>query len=830
MVSLNGIWNMRCIGQTELQDGVVPGSVYTDLLRNGNMKDPFVGENEDEIRELSEFDYEYERIFSLTKEDLSANQLFLVCEGIDTLAELYVNGIPFGRAENMHRIYRYDIRSLVTEGENTLRIVLYSPLRYVKEADRRKALWGVASTVDGYQHIRKAHSMFGWDWGPQLPDLGIWKNIYIEPIFDGKVTDFYVEQFHKEGDVTLSVQVETECAEPSDLFQVHLYLKDETDRLVYEETRGLYPQQTFTFQVENPELWWPNGYGRQPLYELGVLLTKENNVISSKIKKIGLRTLTIQKEKDGYGESFGFNINGIVIFATGANYIPEDNLLGRTSKERTKKLLESCIRANYNCIRIWGGGNYGSDDFYDLCDELGLIVWQDFMFACAVYDLTESFEANIRQEFEDNIRRLRNHASLGIWCGNNEMEIGWAEWNIKENEKLRQDYLTMFERILPEMVRKYDPQRFYWPASPSSGGGFHDPNSEKWGDAHYWEVWHGLKPFEEFEQKYFRFASEYGFQSIPSIKTIQTFVQKEEYNLFSNVMEKHQKCTGIFNGNIMLMSYLYQYYQEPKDFETLIYVSQILQGDCLDIAISHFRRNRGRCLGSTYWQVNDCNPVISWATIDYYGRWKAAHYIVKRRYAPLIASAKVEGDNVAFYVANDTRRAFSGGLQVTLMHQQNGTLFEHTEGIRINALSAECVHKIKLPELGKTDKRQCYLVYRLIGGIETIDEQVMLLVKPKQFTFMKPNISIVWREEPNQYILTLNADVYTRRVGIEFEHIDVILSDNYFDLIPHMDKVIYLKKEDIYSHGIWNDEPIPWIGIEELQNQLKLYSNYNIIY
>ena len=841
MIDLTGLWKMKCTKDNNWQEAVVPGSVYTDLLRNGNMKDPFWGENEDEIKQLSAYDYEYERTFFLEAAELLCQQLVLVCEGLDTLAELSINGTLIAKTNNMHRTYGFDIKPYLHSGENTIHILFRSPLQYISKAYAKKPLWGVTSTIPGYQHIRKAHSMFGWDWGPQLPDLGIFRNIYIEQVPEGRVKDFYVTQVHEDGRVILTINVEntfplaeashhihrtTEAPAPASVpfmeaaqaFTETLTIRDPQQNIIYQTNHTANTENQFHCTIENPHLWWPNGYGKQPLYEVSITLSKEGQEIHQCSKRIGLRTLTVSRTKDHYGESFGFEINGITIFAKGANYIPEDNLLGRTSPEKTRRLLQDCIAANFNCIRVWGGGNYPDSYFYDICDELGLIVWQDFMFACAVYDLTNDLAQNLSAEFEDNIRRLRNHASLGMWCGNNEMESAWLYWGLPQNEKLRQDYLTMFERMIPEAVAQFDPETFYWPSSPSSGGGFDKTCDEGYGDAHYWDVWHGKKPFEDFEKLYFRFASEYGFQSVPSLKTIRTFADADDLNLFSNVMEKHQKCIDNGHGNVTLMTYLHNYYQTPKNFEATIYTTQILQADCLETAISHFRSHRGRCLGSTYWQLNDCNPVVSWSTIDYFGRWKAAHYVVKRCYAPILVNARKEDKEVTFYAASELQEAGTYTFFYKIIHQQKGILDSESQEIQLAPLSAKAVKTIHLPDLSLTDMRNCYIVYGLLENDTEIAAKTLLLVKPKQFAFQNPMITAHWEETQDSYTLTLSAKAFARRVGIEFEKVDVILTDNYFDLLPEEPKTLIIPKASLPDG----------ISFSTLENELTLMSCYHI--
>lgn len=818
MINLAGTWQMKRTDEPNWQNALVPGTVYTDLLRNGNMADPFWRENEYEIQALSDYDYEYMRSFSVTEEDLTMQQLVLVCEGLDTLTQIYINNTPIAETDNMHRTYRFDIKPYLQAGENTIHIVLLSPSRFVSRADERKPLWGVSSTVPGYQHIRKAHCMFGWDWGPKLPDLGIFRNIYIEKISTGRVKDFYVRQTHTNGHVALSISAETELLLSSDALTVFAAVYDPDGNLLYQTKQPAAADMHFSCLIDNPRLWWPAGYGDQPLYRVEVTLYKQQSPVSVKSKRIGLRTLTLKRKKDRWGESFGFEINGTVIFAKGGNYIPEDNLLGRKTPEKTRKLLEDCVAANFNCIRVWGGGNYPENCFYDFCDELGLIVWQDFMFACAVYDLTDAFAANIKAEFEDNIRRLRNHASLGMWCGNNEMESAWLYWGIPQNQKLLQDYFTMFERIIPEALYQFDPETFYWPSSPSSGGGFERTCEEGYGDAHYWDVWHGKKPFEDFENLYFRFASEYGFQSAPCMKTVKTFTEPADLNMFSNVMENHQKCIDNGHGNVTLMTYLHNYYQEPKDFETTLYTTQILQADCLETAISHFRSNRGRCLGSTYWQVNDCNPVVSWATIDYYGRWKASHYVVKRCYAPTIIHLRKEENEVTFYVSTENMEAAEYTFSYQLIHQEKGLLAGDELNIQMAPLSAKAVCTFTLPNLSLSDTRNCYITYTLKQNDFQVASRVKLLAKPKQFCFKDPKIHAEWAETEDSYILTLTAKELATRVTVDFSDTDVILSDNCIDLLPNTSKTLSIHKKSLDK----------CITLDVLKAELEMMSCYHI--
>lgn len=619
--SLNFNWKMRKVGEIQWNQAIVPGSVYTDMLRNGSMDDPFWKDNENAALKLMEYDYEYESCFMAEAALFEMDKVSLCFEGIDTIADVYLNGENIGNTYNMHRIWKFDVTSKLQREVNILRVILHSPTKYIREAFIKCKTLGSEDAMDGFVHIRKAHCMFGWDWGAHLPDAGIFREVSLIGIEKARIESVYINQEHKGDTVSLYFNPEIEYCEENE--EIYYEYKVEVKNPCGVITT--YEDSPDKITITNPMLWWPNGYGEQYLYDIKFTLFADKKEISTWDRRIGLRAMTMKIEKDQWGESFAHQVNGITIFAMGADYIPEDHVIGRTTKERTRRLLEDAKLANFNVIRVWGGGYYPEDWFYDLCDELGLIVWQDFMFACGVYELTKEFKANIRLEFIDNIKRIRHHASLGLWCGNNEMEQFVGEnhhWVTKHTEV--RDYFIMYEELIPDIISEYDPQTFYWPASPSSGGSFDKPNDPNRGDVHYWEVWHGNKPFSEYRNYFFRYASEFGFQSFPCKKTIETFTDDpEDYNIFSYIMEKHQRNYGA-NGKIM--NYMQQTYLYPTNFEIFLYASQLLQAEAIRYGVEHFRRNRGRCMGAVYWQLNDCWPVISWSSIDYTGRWKALHY------------------------------------------------------------------------------------------------------------------------------------------------------------------------------------------------------------
>ena len=780
-------WQMRRMGGS-LQPAVVPGTVYTDLLRNGNMEDPFWKDNEIRALPLMEDDYEYEVSFDSDEEMKKQDQVLLHFDGLDTIADIYLNQKHIGKAYNMHRIWEYDVTDCLREKENLLRVVLHSPLKYIREEFRKCRTMGSEDAMDGFVHMRKAHCMFGWDWGAHLPDAGIFRPVSLIGVKKARLLGVYVRQEHVDGEVRLHLNPEVSEA----------VCTEDQEGLVYtaeikapDGSVQSYADSPKEVLIERPQLWWPNGYGGQPLYTVKVTLYADGEPVDVWERRIGLRTMTMRIRKDEWGECFAHEVNGVAVFAMGADYIPEDHLLGRVSLQTTRKLLEQCVAANHNAIRVWGGGYYPEDWFYDICDELGLIVWQDFMFACAVYELTPQFKENIRREFIDNVRRLRHHASLGLWCGNNEMEMFVEEghhWVTKKTEV--RDYVIMYEQLIPEVLAEYDPQTFYWPASPSSGGAFDEPNSPDRGDVHYWAVWHGNKPFCEYRKYFFRYASEFGFQSFPSRKTIETFTDDpKDMNIFSYVMEKHQRNYGA-NGKIM--NYLQQTYLYPTDFDTLIYASQLLQADAIRYGVEHFRRNRGRCMGAIVWQLNDCWPVISWSSVDYCGRWKALHYAEKRFFAPLMISCQEEGmmtqeadmnrehfefeKSIRLNVANETIKEQSVQVSWAVRNAKAEIIRDGgVQEVKVPALTSVWLDKVLLPDV---DIFSEYVSYEMRQNGTVISDGTVIFSYPKYFRYEDPSLS--WRIEGDEIVVS--ADAYAKSVEIRNENEDLILSDNYFDL------------------------------------------------
>lgn len=811
-VNLGGAWRMREADSETWHSAHVPGSVYADLMADGTMPDPFWRENELDAFERMKKDYVYQRTFTVTEAQLAHAHVELVCEGLDTLAHVSLNGHEIAFADNMHITWVWDVKEQLHTGENTLEIRFDSPIRYCAKKAEEAPGWESSDATPGFRHLRKAHCMFGWDWGPRLPDAGIWRPIFLRTWDAARLENALMLQAHHDGvvDVTIRPEIAGESAWSAEI------TAPDGEVLTLPGTTAA--EQVIT--IEHPQLWWPNGLGKQPLYRVTVRLATGD----TRVWRIGLRTMTVSREKDEWGEEFCHVVNGMKVFAMGADYIPEDNILARVTPERTRRLLEDCKAANFNAIRVWGGGYYPDDAFYDICDELGLLVWQDLMYACAFYDLTPDFERSIRVETHQNVARLRHHASLALICGNNEMEMFMAGANsalinhrtwefVPTYPHHITDYVKMFEYILPAIVKETAPQTYWWPASPSSGGNFDAPNDENRGDNHYWDVWHGEKPFTEYRKFFFRYASEFGFQSFPCLKSVEQFTLPDDRNIFSRVMERHQRNQAA-NGKIL--SYLSQTFRYPNSFDDLLYASQLMQAEAIRYGVEHWRRNRGRCMGAIIWQLNDIWPVASWASIDYYGRWKALHYAAKRFFAPVMISAEEEGElsqnpkineyhpaplekSFRLNVCNETLRDVTGEVVWALRTPDGAIVRQNQQTLTIPAMSAKWLDKVDCADASLTGH---YVSFAFVVDDVALSEGTCIFCAPKHFEFVDPRLTVETRGDT----LVVTSRTYAKQVWLESEDADLLLDDNAFDMNPDTKvvRVVRGSAEKVRVRSVWD--------------------------
>ncbi len=785
-------------------EGQVPGSVHTDLLSGGIIPDPFVADNELQVQWVAERDWCYKLTFPLSVDLLSEQKIFLVCDGLDTMAELSIEGKVLGQTDNMFRQYKWDITEFISGEKVEVQVLFRSTVAYMQEKQAEYPLIGPSQSIPGGAHVRKAPCQFGWDWGPQLPPTGIWKEMRLEGYSQAYLDDVFVRQIHHDRSVTVRADIHMDRWEKGTCRAVlQLTSQDSVEKTIELQLPDDKTTGTLSLEVDDPQLWWPNGYGAQPLYTAEVSLYRDDKTLDRKRFQLGLRTLELRREPDEFGTSFTFVINGIPIFAKGANWIPADSFPNRLTHTHLDHLVRSAAEANMNMLRVWGGGFYEEERFYDLCDQYGILVWQDFAFSCSVYSGDEGFIENVRVEAVQNIRRLRHRASLALWCGNNEMEWGWAGWGWTQRvpPEYKVYYDQMFHHMLPELCAAEDPDHPYWPSSPSSGVPFEDPGSVRAGDTHNWEVWHGGRPFEHYREHNSRFVSEFGFQSLPPLETIRTYAEESDWNMTSYMMEHHQRNAS---GNGKIINYMTAHYRLPKDFPSLVYLTQLLQAEAVRTGVEYWRRNRKCTSGTLYWQLNDCWPVASWASLDYYGRWKALHYTAKRFYAPLLLSAEEEkidvksdatthqtgylfqpkpGPFMALFLTSDLTEKWQGTVRWSLETLQGEVLKSGRVNAAVDPLSAISVCSLDFDaEINRDNERDVVLVYELWQSNQRLRIGLFSFVPSKHLDLKDPGLSANVTEVDGGFMIEVTAISLARYVWLKFEGADVVFEDNFFDL------------------------------------------------
>ena len=794
-------WEFRSVSDTIWKPAKIPGTVHTDLLSNGEIEDPFYRLNEHDLQWIDKENWEYRTEFDLEHDEYNNEQIVLEFLGLDTYSEVFLNEQLILKSDNMFRTYAVDVKKYVKKERNELRIVFSSPIKegLVKydSLDFKIPVsnndLAVIGKVDGEKQVsiftRKAGYHFGWDWGPRLVSSGIWRPINLVTWSQFKIEDLFVQQNNLTSETAdIVAHVTIQASEPISDAEIELELNGVPIKTELQNLDSGINTLAIPFSIENPKRWWPNGMGDQHLYKVTANISSSSSKQSdSQSRVIGLREIELVQEADSIGSSFYFKVNGIPTFMKGANYIPQDVFLPRVGNTEYDHILSSAKTANMNMLRVWGGGIYENDKFYDKCDSLGLLVWQDFMFACAMFPGDSSFLENVRQEAIDNVKRLRNHTSIALWCGNNEVLSAWKNWGWERNviqeqsqevaDKIWKAYDDIFHKILPEVVNEYDSSRFYWPSSPGSEFGKTE-NLEK-GDAHYWMVWWGKEPFENYNEAIPRFMSEFGFQSFPNMPTINKYTQPEDHDIYSEVMQSHQRSSI---GNVTIDEYMKRYYRQPKDFESYIYASQLLQAHGIKVGIEAHRRNRERCMGSLYWQINDCWPVASWSSIDYYGNWKALHYQVKRSFETVILSFEEAAEELKVHIVSDSLSAFKAELELQAIDFSGNVVKTWKKDLVIKPNMSDHYLTLAKDELD-IDKKQTILVGKLRIGSSVLTSEVHNLLPFKDLALVDPELSYSVTESKNKFIIELKAENFAKSVYLTDGTL-VNFSDNYFDMLP----------------------------------------------
>jgi beta-mannosidase len=815
-------WQFRAMGKTETpgvaewHPAQVPGVVHTDLLRNHLIPDPYDRDNEFRLQWIGLTDWEYQTTFRVDSQDLRHDHADLVFDGLDTFADVYLNDQEILHSDNMFRHWRIPSKTLLKPGANTLRIVFHSAvekmLPYVKSLPYvlpsiSTHNYGNEENLATAPYTRKAPYQYGWDWGPRFLTEGVWQPVRLE-LWDAlRIENLHIHQQKIAAEMaSVTAEIEIDASRPmtATLMVAHDEL---SSTLTADGTQQLHLDAgtnhvSFPVRIAAPKLWYPVGYGPQNRYRFSASIRVGRDVAARAAVKTGLRSVELRRVADQWGKSFDFVVNGISVFGKGADVIPFDSFPNRVTPEVHRNILEAARDAHMNMVREWGGGYYESDDFFDICDELGIMVWQEFMFGGDMVPGDVAFQENVRQEAIDQIKRLRDHPSIVVWCGNNEVETGWYHWGDRQEfkesispetrDRVWQDYVILFGDILRSAVTQYTDPVPYSPSSPSAN--FEEiPDNQHNGDMHYWAVWHQQAPASDYTLQFPRFMTEYGFQSFPEMRTIRTFAnQTGDFDIRSTVMQAHQKNKG---GNERILTYMLREYRQPKDFESFVYLSQVQQAEIIKIGAEHLRRQRPRVMGSLYWQLNDCWPVASWASIDYYGRWKALHYYARRFYDDVLISPFLHDDKVDVYVVSDKLQPMTGTIHTRLLDFSGNVLLDQKKDIQIRAQSSAIYLAFDRAELlAKTDSRRAFAVFDLEVSGKRVSRNLQFFEVTHDLQLpTAPEVKTTLTKTGEDYTLSLSSAALARSVYLSFGDLDVHVSDNYFDLLPGESASVTLK-------------------------------------
>ena len=780
-IEINKNWQFKALDTLDWKTATVPGNIFTDLLKHKIIEDPFIKNNEEKVQWVSEKSWEYKTTFNLSDKTLKKENIELHFEGLDTYATIYLNNSLLEQTDNAFKKFSFNIHKLA-EKENELKII-FTKTNHQETLKEKKNPYKLPEGNRIY--TRKAQFQYGWDWGPELNTSGIWKSISIKAWNAIKFENIFIKQgeINKEKAV---LSVEISIKSPTDK-NVNLFTK--INREVISSSISLKKgKHTYKVPIEivNPKLWWTHNLGNPYLYNFNFQLISDGKIKDQKSIKKGIRTIKLITKKDSIGESFYFELNGKPVYAKGANYIPQNSFQNHVTNQHYEKLLSDVVNSNMNMLRVWGGGIYENDIFYDLCDKKGILVWQDFMFACAMYPGDIEFLANVAKEAEQQVKRLRNHASIALWCGNNENDEGWKRWGWqdnrtkKEKEDIWNDYLAVFDTILPKTVAKFS-KTDYWETSPKYGRG--NPKYKTEGDAHDWWVWHDGYPFEHFKNNVPRFMSEFGFQSFPSFETIKYLNQNDTIHLKTDAIKLHQKHARGFQ---LIDEYMKRDYTIPTNDEDYVYVSQLLQAKGIVMGIEAQRRAKPYNMGTLYWQLNDCWPAISWSSIDYFGNWKALQYKVKKAFENVLISYQEDTSTISTHIVNDTFDEIKGRLRMKVMDFNGNIIWSNSELITVKPNISQKVYSIPNVDI---DRKNVVYISEFNGNTSSY-----YFSKPKDLNLPKAEIEKVISETKNGFSITLKSTVLQKDVFL-FTKQKGHFSDNFFDLMPNETTVIEFKTE-----------------------------------
>jgi len=771
-MELHDNWEFKKVRDTLWNLATVPANIHSDLLENKLIEHPFIGNNEEKLQWISKTDWDYKTTFLVDRKTLQKRHIELSFEGLDTYASVFLNDSLILKTNNAFREFQVEVKSIL-KAENELRIVFENTsISEDKEKNSLKYTLPEGNRI----FTRKAQFQYGWDWGPKLNTSGIWRPIKLTAWNDYKIENINIIQKTLTDSIASLIVEIADSNFSKDVLNYEVYIND---TLQFQKPEK--PEIPIT--IKNPKSWWPHNLGEPYLYDIKVVVRNGKTILDSVLVKKGLRTIDLITEKDSIGESFYFKVNDVPVYAKGANYIPQNSMQNQVTNAHYEKLLNDVVDANMNMLRVWGGGIYENDIFYDLCDEKGILVWQDFMFACAMYPGDQDFLENVQEEATQNVKRLRNHASIALWCGNNENAEGWNRWGWQadrsehEKEEIWSYYLKVFDSILPNTVDKLT-DTDYWESSPKYGRG--NPKYKFEGDAHDWWIWHDAYPFEHLEENVPRFMSEFGFQSFPSYEAIKYINQSDLIDISTNSFQSHQKHSRGFQ---LIREYMERDFPVPEKAEDYVYMSQLLQAYGITKGIEAQRRAKPYNMGTLYWQLNDCWPVVSWSSIDFFGKWKALHYKAKHSFEDVLVSSKVENNILRTYVINDDFESHSGELSVKILDFEGNPLYQFSKSIILESNASQLQHQVNL-EAFKLDASKVVVVSNFNNS-----QSLYYLVKPKELKLKQGDIEQKITKTDIGFSIELSSKTLQKDVFLYSDEKGHFL-DNYFDLLPNETKIV----------------------------------------